>query len=145
MCINGNQHSIKKMIYHNKLVRDKIPQIIQSKGKFCKFRKLDKQDYVIELRNKLKEEFMEYLSDPCKEELADIIEVIDALAQSDGLTLSDILKVKEKNSIKIDKCFFIGIKCISVFYPIKAHGLCSGNPHLLSIPKFLSSISITDI
>ena len=84
------------MIYHNKLVRDKIPQIIQSKGKFCKFRKLDKQDYVIELRNKLKEEFMEYLSDPCKEELADIIEVIDALAQSDGLTLSDILKVKEK-------------------------------------------------
>ena len=84
------------MIYHNKLVRDKIPQIIQSRRKFCTFRKLDKKSYLLELRKKLSEEVKEYLEDPCKEELADIIEVIDALAQSEGFTLPDILKIKER-------------------------------------------------
>ena len=50
----------------------------------------------MELRKKLSEEVKEYLEDPCKEELADIIEVIDALAQSEGFTLPDILKIKKR-------------------------------------------------
>jgi predicted house-cleaning noncanonical NTP pyrophosphatase (MazG superfamily) len=44
------------MIYHNKLVRDKIPQIIQSRGKFCICTKLDEQCYPLEFRRKLSEE-----------------------------------------------------------------------------------------
>lgn len=84
------------MIYHNKLVRDKIPQIIQLEGKLCTFRKLDEQRYVIELRKKLEEEIKEYLDNPCEEELADIVEVIDALLQKDGRTFSEILRLKEK-------------------------------------------------
>ena len=84
------------MIYHNKLVRDKIPQIIQSRKKSCTFRKLDEQSYLLELRKKLSEEVNEYLEDPCKEELADILEVIDALAKTKGLTFSEVFKIKEK-------------------------------------------------
>lgn len=87
---------MKKMIYHNKLVRDKIPEIINSKGKICVFQKLEKGQYSVELRKKLKEEVKEYLEDPCQEELADILEVIDALAQTQDSTFSEILKVKEK-------------------------------------------------
>ena len=88
------------MIYHNKLVRDKIPQIIQSRKKSCTFRKLDEQSYLLELRKKLTEEVNEYLEDPCKEELADILEVIDALAQTKGLTFSEVFKIKEKKKRK---------------------------------------------
>ena len=84
------------MIYHNKLVRDKIPQLIQSRQKSCTFRKLDEQSYLLELRKKLSEEVNEYLEDPCKEELADILEVIDALAKTKGLTFSEVFKIKEK-------------------------------------------------
>ena len=47
------------MINNNKLVRDKIPQIIQSRGKFCTCRKLDEQSYLLEFRKKLSEEVKE--------------------------------------------------------------------------------------
>ncbi|WP_127586128.1 nucleoside triphosphate pyrophosphohydrolase [Paenibacillus koleovorans] len=73
---------------YNKLVRDKIPQIIESKGKQCRARILDEAQYLTELKLKLREETEEYNqasdSTSALEELADILEVVHALASAHG-------------------------------------------------------------
>ena len=68
--------TIKK---YDKLVRDKIPDIITQNGKICKFRIAHREEYRKKLMEKLQEETNEFLETPCVEELADIKEVIDAL------------------------------------------------------------------
>lgn len=84
------------MIYHNKLVRDKIPEIIHSKGKICKARKLDSGEFALELKKKLQEEVKEYLEEPSMAELADILEVVEGLALTKGASLDDVLRTKEE-------------------------------------------------
>lgn len=82
----------------NKLVRDNIPNIIESNNEESEIRILNEKEYKIELLKKLKEEYNEVLdsnSDNFLEELADMLEVIDALSKTQGKTLDDILKVKE--------------------------------------------------
>ena len=69
---------------NNKLVRDNIPDIIIKNGGTPKTRVLDSDEYRDELRKKLSEEVDEYLKEPSLEELADISEVIHALAIFDG-------------------------------------------------------------
>ena len=68
--------TIKK---YNKLVRDKIPEIIESQGKKCKLYVATGEDYQNRLKDKLMEEAKEFFENPCVEELADVQEVIDAL------------------------------------------------------------------
>ncbi|SDE38692.1 hypothetical protein SAMN02799630_05328 [Paenibacillus sp. UNCCL117] len=62
---------------YNKLVRDRIPQVIQAKGKECRTRILDEEEYNQELVMKLKEESEEYFSaqspEESLEELADML------------------------------------------------------------------------
>ncbi|RNB90706.1 phosphoribosyl-ATP pyrophosphohydrolase [Brevibacillus fluminis] len=73
---------------YNKLVRDRIPQIIEEKGKTCSIKILDDAAYHRELRKKLQEEWQEYLAashdEERLEELADMLEVIYALANEHG-------------------------------------------------------------
>lgn len=64
------------MKIYNKLVRDKIPEIINADNKTAVIRKLDDAEYLKELNIKLQEEVKEYLEDYSVEELADIVEVI---------------------------------------------------------------------
>ena len=70
---------------YNKLVRDRIPEILEAKGKKYTVRQIEegfeKGSY---LRKKLVEETDEFLQHPCIEELADVQEVIFALAESMG-------------------------------------------------------------
>lgn len=87
---------MSKMIYHNKLVRDKIPEIIRLNGKACETRKLSCDDFSHELRKKLEEEVKEFLETPTNEELADILEVVDALSSIAGSTLDDIMQIKKE-------------------------------------------------
>lgn len=72
------------MPVYNKLVRDRIPQVIQSSGKECRTCILNEEEYVEELVKKLKEEVEEYFAaqdaEESLEELADMLEVIRALA-----------------------------------------------------------------
>ena len=63
----------------NKLVRDKIPEIIESNNEICKTKILSENDYLIELNKKLQEEVGEYLASGEIEELADIEEVLRAI------------------------------------------------------------------
>lgn len=66
---------------YNKLVRDKIPQIIRDNGETAITHILDDKTYVDELIKKLGEEYQEFLDNPSVEELADIHEVIIALSE----------------------------------------------------------------
>ena len=97
----------------NKLVRDNIPAICKENGQAPETRILDNIEYISELRRKLKEEVEEYLSSNELEELADIVEVIEALAENQGSSLKTILNIKQtkqsKNGAFRDKVFLINV------------------------------------
>ena len=65
---------------YNKLVRDRIPEIIESSGKTCTTEALSPEEYLRMLDVKLDEELAEYHKDQNIEELADLLEVIHAAA-----------------------------------------------------------------
>ena len=83
------------MVY-NKLVRDKIPDIIESNGQQPNTRILSDEEYTEALEQKLDEEVSEYHKDKNLEELADILEVIYALAENLGHSKEELLKNYEK-------------------------------------------------
>lgn len=80
----------------NKLVRDKIPQIIESKGEKPVTRILDTQEYLTCLEAKLQEEVAEYLESRELEELADILEVVCALTEANGRTVEELKAACQK-------------------------------------------------
>ncbi|MEM7119080.1 MAG: nucleoside triphosphate pyrophosphohydrolase [Chloroflexota bacterium] len=65
---------------HNKLVRDRIPEIIAANGQQAVWHVLETADYEQALRQKLLEEVDEFLGSAEVEELADILEVVYTLA-----------------------------------------------------------------
>jgi predicted house-cleaning noncanonical NTP pyrophosphatase (MazG superfamily) len=72
-------------VSQGKLVRDNIPQIIRAKGLEPVIYTADAEEYRVRLRDKLREEVEEFLaSDSDPEELADILEVVYALAEQAG-------------------------------------------------------------
>ena len=64
---------------YNKLVRDKIPEILEAKGIGYEKRVADGAEYRAELAKKLREEVDEFAEAYSVEELADVIEVIEAI------------------------------------------------------------------
>ncbi len=89
---------MKKQI--NKLVRDNIPSICEKNGQTPETVVLDDEKYTAALGAKLQEEVGEYLSDKTLEELADIIEVIEALAENQGSSLNKVLEIKQHKQDK---------------------------------------------
>ena len=85
--------------YH-KLVRDKIPEIIELSGKTCVTEILSDADYLRMVDAKLDEELAEYHEDQNIEELADIIEVIYAAAKARGYTLEQLETVRTEKAAK---------------------------------------------
>ena len=88
---------------YNKLVRDKIPEIIESNGEKPIIRILDNTEYNEELIKKLNEEYHEVIEadeNDIIEELADMLEVMESIAELHNKTLEDILDAKEKKKIK---------------------------------------------
>ena len=79
---------------YNKLVRDKIPEIIEASGKTCETEILDEVEYLRMVDAKLDEELAEYHQDQNIEELADLLEVIRAAAVARGYTLEDLERVR---------------------------------------------------
>ena len=69
-----------------KLIRDKIPIIALAKGETMSVRIASDNEYEILLRRKLMEELSEYLESEEPEELADIFEVLRAIANSRGIS-----------------------------------------------------------
>lgn len=79
---------------YDKLVRDKIPEIIEKDGKKAVTRELTDEEYKIYLEKKLDEEVAEFHESKSLEELADITEVIEALCKTLGYTKDDLWAVK---------------------------------------------------
>jgi predicted house-cleaning noncanonical NTP pyrophosphatase (MazG superfamily) len=86
------------MKVHNKLVRDKIPQIVVASGHTPTTHTLDEENYVIELINKLREETAEFAEDLSLEELADVQEVVLALVQAIGETKEALEEVRAQKA-----------------------------------------------
>lgn len=84
----------------NKLVRDNIKDIIENKGEIAYTKVLDDEEYKNELNKKLLEEASEVINSKTKdeliEELADLSEVILAIAKSNDIIYEDIEKTREK-------------------------------------------------
>lgn len=91
------------MRIYNKLVRDNIPKIISENGQSAHISILDDEQYGDGLRRKLTEETQEYLESESVEELADIIEVIEALAVFKGSSLEEVMKIKREKADKNGK------------------------------------------
>lgn len=82
------------VIIYNKLVRDKIPEIIGSAGKTCKVETLSDEEYLKMVDAKLEEELAEYHRDQNIEELADLMEVIYAAAEARGYSAEELEAVR---------------------------------------------------
>ena len=81
--------------YH-KLIRDRIPEIIDSTGRSAVIRTLSDEEYPIYLEAKLNEEVGEYHRDKTAEELADILEVVYALAANMGVSRDELMEIYQK-------------------------------------------------
>ncbi len=97
---------------YNKLVRDKIPQIIQSSGKTPFIDVYSDKEFKKALNNKLEEELSEYLKSESLDELVDLEEVIQAIIKSNSISKKEftsllVKKAKERgkfnNKIKLIK------------------------------------------
>lgn len=89
------------MKVHNKLVRDKIIDIIEADGRTAKYRILDENEYRKELNKKLQEEVKEYLENNSVEELADIVEVIYGILNSMNISIEEFEKIRINKQEKI--------------------------------------------
>lgn len=90
----------KSVIDYHKLVRDKIPGIIESSGKQCKVSTLDHDTYIFMLDEKLNEELNEYQESKSLEELADLLEVIMAVALARGSSFEEIESIRVEKALK---------------------------------------------
>jgi len=99
---------------YNKLVRDRIPYIIEENGEKPITRVLSDEEYLIELNKKLQEEVNEYLDNNDIDELADIMEVILGILDIKGYSFEDLemlrkTKVLKRGAFK-DKIFLEGVE-----------------------------------
>ena len=89
-----------KTIVYNKLVRDKIPEIIENDGKTCTCSILSDEEYLKKLDEKLGEELAEYQESKSMEELADLLEVMHAVAAARGSSMEEVEKIRQEKARK---------------------------------------------
>lgn len=82
------------MKQYHKLIRDRIPEIIEADGKTCICETLSDENYLHLLDEKLNEELAEYQESKSLEELADLLEVIQAVVKARGWTLEELEQVR---------------------------------------------------
>lgn len=87
------------MKIYDKLVRDRIPEIIENSGNHCEVEVVSDEVALEYLYKKLNEEVSELLEDKNLEEIADVIEVLFAIGKKYGYSENDILnRRKDKKS-----------------------------------------------
>lgn len=111
-------------IKYSKLVRDRIPEIIEASGKTCVTETLSDDEYLRMIDAKLDEELAEYHKDQNVEELADLLEVIYAAAKARGYTLEQLEDVRAQKAVKRG-AFEKKILLKSVFDPTENSDLVS--------------------
>lgn len=106
------------MPIYNKLVRDKIPEIIKSSGKELRTKQLNEDEYRRALKTKLYEEIVEYeeakTDEQALEELADVLEILHSLALINGAGFEKLEEIRKKKYEERggfrDKIFLIDVK-----------------------------------
>ncbi|MBI4435720.1 NUDIX domain-containing protein [Candidatus Uhrbacteria bacterium] len=81
---------------HDKLVRDRIPEIIESRGGVAITYTADLGEYKERLRTKLAEEVLEYLESEEVSELADVLEVVHSLTAIEGTPREQLQLIQTK-------------------------------------------------
>lgn len=84
--------------FYNKLVRDRIPEIIETDGKTCITEILSDTQYLEMLDTKLNEELAEYQESKSLEELADLLEVMQAVVEARGWSWEQLEQVRQEKA-----------------------------------------------
>ena len=98
------------MTIYNKAIRDKIPEIIKESDNNCNIKTLSDEKFLIELEKKLDEELIEYHESKSIEELTDLMEIIQRIAELKGIdnkTLQELQKQKAEKRGKFKKNLFL--------------------------------------
>ena len=77
-----------------KLVRDRIPEIIISEGRKPATRIAGTEEYRRKLSEKLEEEVAEFLANMSTEEMADVLEVLHAICELEGIRMEDVERAR---------------------------------------------------
>ena len=87
-------------INYNKLIRDKIPEIIKDSGKTPIVEKAIGEELLELLNSKLIEELDEYNVSGEIEELADLVEVIYGILKHKGIYLEEFESIRQEKKLK---------------------------------------------
>ena len=88
---------------YNKVIRDKIPEIIEESGKKYTLKQLDDASFLAEIEKKLIEEVNEYSESKDIEELADILEVIYRISELRGVNSDELDEIRKEKAEKRGK------------------------------------------
>ena len=88
---------MKKIVY-DKLIRDKIPEIIKATGKDFKIEKMNQEEHLKYLNKKLQEELDEYYVDFEVEELCDLVEVIYGILSLNEISVEEFHSMRTKKN-----------------------------------------------
>ena len=91
------------MIQYNKAIRDKIPEIIRESGSKCNIKTLSEKEFLEKMEKKLDEEVAEYHQSKSVEEIADIMEVLERIAELRGASVEELIRIKNEKSQKRGK------------------------------------------
>lgn len=83
---------------YNKLVRDGIPGIIRKNGREPRIHIAGREEYWAKLKEKLQEEVDEFTQEPILEEMADIVEVLNAICIFKGWEAAELSSVRRKKA-----------------------------------------------
>ncbi|MCK8825399.1 nucleoside triphosphate pyrophosphohydrolase [Fuchsiella alkaliacetigena] len=83
---------------YDKLIRDRIPEIIEEAGKDYEVEIMEEQEYRQYLKMKLMEEVKEYNESGEIEELADLLEVIYAILDSEGVSFAELESMRQEKA-----------------------------------------------
>lgn len=92
-----------RVITYKKLVRDKIPEIIEADNKKCNVEILSDEEYLKMIDAKLDEELAEYHKAQNIEELADLLEVIYAATEARGYSIEELGEIRRTKAEKIGR------------------------------------------
>jgi predicted house-cleaning noncanonical NTP pyrophosphatase (MazG superfamily) len=99
---------------YNKLVRDKIIDIIKLNGEKPVYHTLNNEEYIEELLKKLIEEANEFIEADSPEELADLMEVVYSIAKTKNIDLEEVeqirIKKREKRGGFDNKIYLEGVE-----------------------------------
>lgn len=82
---------------YNRLVRDKVPELIQSSGRTCQSRILSDAEVLLALQDKLLEKADNFAKHPSEDEISDLFELMDAIVDKFGYEQMHIDYLRMKN------------------------------------------------